>query len=110
MDVQRQLQRFIDSLDDTAPPEAMSTPLRALWWAGKSDWHQAHDQVDTASGRDEAWVHAHLHRREGDLGNAGYWYRRAERPVATTSLDEEWHEIAEYLLSHERAAPRGRDA
>ena len=73
---------FRASLADTAPDAALSPPLAALWWTKKGDWDQAHRIVQDESDANSAWVHAHLHRVEGDLGNAGYWYRQAGQPVA----------------------------
>jgi len=70
----------------------------ALWYDARGDWHRAHtiaQDVDDAGG---AWVHAYLHRKEGDLGNAGYWYQRAGRDVASDPLDAEWERIAAALL------------
>lgn len=92
------LAAFRASLAGSEPP-ALEAPLRALWWDAKGDWGRAHGCVDSdESSREAAWVHAYLHRREGDLGNAGYWYRRAGRPVATGSLGAEWQAIAGALL------------
>ncbi|GHB14295.1 hypothetical protein [Salinicola rhizosphaerae] len=92
------LTTFIDTLDRPMPPKTLGCELRALWWAGKSEWSRAHDQVDNASGSHAAWVHAYLHRWEGDLGNAGYWYRRAGRHLPDQSLDDEWRDITRKLL------------
>jgi hypothetical protein len=89
---------YIASLDGAAPPPDLSAPLAALWWAAKSDWDQAHKIVQDESSREAAWVHAYLHRVEGDLGNAGYWYRQAGQPVAKDSLQAEWERIAATLL------------
>jgi hypothetical protein len=89
---------YIASLDGAAPPPDLSAPLAALWWAAKGDWDQAHRIVQDESSREAAWVHAYLHRVEGDLGNAGYWYRQASQPVATDSLQAEWDRIAATLL------------
>lgn len=80
------------------PPAGLSGPLQALWWAGKGSWHRAHEIVQDDEGAVAAWVHAYLHRIEGDLGNAGYWYRRAGKPVATSPLDDEWQAISAALL------------
>jgi hypothetical protein len=88
---------YIGSLDGAAPPPDLSAPLAALWWAAKGDWDQAHRIVQDESSREAAWVHAYLHRVEGDLGNAGYWYRQAGQPVATDSLEAEWQRIADTL-------------
>jgi hypothetical protein len=89
---------YIASLDGAAPPPDLSAPLAALWWAAKSDWDQAHKIVQDESSREAAWVHAYLHRVEGDLGNAGYWYRQAGQPAATDPLQAEWERIAATLL------------
>ena len=85
--------------ESAAPPAGASSPLTALWHMGKGDWHKAHQTVQDDESRAAAWVHAHLHRVEGDEGNAGYWYGRAARPHATTSHAEEWNEIAGVLLA-----------
>ncbi len=86
------------SLRDERPPGS-SPALQALWWEARGDWERAHAlaQEDEAD-PDRAWAHAYLHRREGDAGNAAYWYRRAGRPVARGALDAEWAEIAAALL------------
>ncbi|MGF1594161.1 MAG: hypothetical protein ACFCUW_12815 [Kiloniellaceae bacterium] len=92
------LERFRASLGDPAPPEGLPPLLRALWHAGRDDWDTAHriaQEDDTAEG---AWVHAHLHRVEGDESNAGYWYRRAGRPHSAATLEAEWTEIVQALL------------
>ena len=88
---------FRATLSQTAPPAGLSPALQALWVAAKGDWDQAHDITQPGS-RDLDWVHAYLHRVEGDPGNAGYWYRRAGKPVATVSLEVEWATIVEALL------------
>ena len=85
------------SLSDVAPSPALSPPLSALWWAAKGNWDQAHKIVQDESSAEAAWVHAYLHRVEGDLGNAGYWYRQAGQPVAKDSLEAEWERIASTL-------------
>ena len=89
---------FTRSLAADEPPPELSLAARGLWWDGKGDWDKAHqcaqDQDDAAG----AWVHAYLHRKEGDAGNAGYWYRRAGKPIATLPLAHEWEAIARALL------------
>jgi len=84
------------SLENTAPPSA-SAPVVALWKDAKGDWDGAHVALQDDSSTDSAWVHAYLHRKEGDLSNAGYWYQRAGKTVAETSLEEEWEAIARAL-------------
>jgi hypothetical protein len=88
---------FKASLSDTAPAPELNAPLAALWWAARGKWDEAHKIVQDEDDADSAWVHAYLHRVEGDLGNAGYWYRRAGKPVATGSLDTEWEEMVSAL-------------
>jgi hypothetical protein len=90
---------FRTSLAGTAPAATLAPPLAALWWAAKGDWDAAHRIVQDESTREAAWVHAYLHRVEGDLGNAGYWYRQAGQPVAKDSLNAEWERIAVSLLT-----------
>jgi len=75
-----------------------SAALEALALDARGEWGRAHQRVAAVEDRDACWVHAYLHRKEGDLGNAGYWYRRAGREPATNSLEEEWRGIAAALL------------
>jgi hypothetical protein len=86
------------TLSDAAPAPDLAPPLQALWWAAKGAWDKAHTIVQDEDTADAAWVHAYLHRVEGDLGNAGYWYRRAGKPTATDSLDVEWERIVSALI------------
>lgn len=92
------LGEFKESIRQTAPPASLSTLLQALWHDAKGKWDTAHElaqQVETPEG---SWMHAYLHRKEGDLGNASYWYSRAKRPVCTKKLEEEWEELAAAFL------------
>jgi hypothetical protein len=89
---------FRASLSGAAPAPQLDAPLAALWWASRNGWDRAHKLVQDEESADAAWVHAYLHRVEGDLGNAGYWYRRAGKPVATGSLEAEWERISSALL------------
>ncbi|SCB37454.1 hypothetical protein GA0061099_1005650 [Bradyrhizobium yuanmingense] len=89
---------FIASIGGAAPASDLNAPLAGLWWAAKGDWDRAHTIVQDESSREAAWVHAYLHRVEGDLGNAGYWYRQAGQPAAKDSLEAEWERIAATLL------------
>ena len=91
---------FKASLSGAAPAGALAPPLAALWWAAKGDWEKAHKIVQDEATREAAWVHAYLHRVEGDLSNAGYWYRQAGRPVAKDSLQTEWEQIATALIEN----------
>jgi hypothetical protein len=89
---------FRRSLSNAVPPKALAPELQALWWAGKGDWDKAHRIVMDAHSKAAAWVHAYLHRVEGDDANAGYWYRQAQRKPATVPLEHEWAAIVEALL------------
>lgn len=75
--------------------------MHALWHDARGDWDEAHRLAQRDDDRGGAWVHAYLHRKEGDLSNAAYWYRRAGRPTAHHALGDEWREIAEALLAAE---------
>jgi hypothetical protein len=95
-----ELDSFAASLTADAPPAGSSPALQALWWARRGDWARAHEGVQAHEGEPDCdSVHAHLHRQEGDLANAGYWYRRAGRPVSSQSLDAEWTALAAELLT-----------
>jgi hypothetical protein len=93
------LAEFKHSVPKTKPPPDLTPALAALWWEGKGDWDRAHALVMDESGLDCAWVHAYLHRVEGDLGNARYWYAQAARPTPTGQLRAEWDSIAAALLA-----------
>jgi hypothetical protein len=92
------LAAFRASLTHSSPPLNLSPALRALWLEARGDWDGAHDSAQADEGGAWDWVHAYLHRKEGDSGNAAYWYRRARKPVCRTSLDDEWAAIASALL------------
>jgi hypothetical protein len=89
---------FKRSLSHKIPPAGLSPALTALWWAGKDNWDKSHKIVMSEGGSECAWVHAYLHRVEGDLDNAGYWYRQARRAKATGGLKTEWNAIVAALL------------
>jgi hypothetical protein len=95
------LAQFKRSLDDDRPPAGLSLALQALWWDAKGDWAEAHRCAQAQDDAAGAWVHAYLHRREGDAANAGYWYRRAGKPAAADPLDSEREAIARALLGRE---------
>jgi hypothetical protein len=92
------LGEFKASLAKSKPPPGIAPALAALWWAGKDKWEEAHGIVMNEGGKDCAWVHAYLHRVEGDLDNARYWYRQAQRLVPAGPLPDEWSKIARALL------------
>lgn len=82
--------------------ESWSPYLKALYWDEKGDWSKAHAFVDNMSTEDAAWVHAYLHRKEGDEWNAGYWYKRAGKDMFRGSLDQEWKLLWDHFLTKER--------
>ena len=90
---------------DAAPPAGLSLPVQALWHDARGDWEGAHGCAQDDHSADGSWVHAYLHRKEGDLGNAGYWYSRAGRkmPAAAVTLDAEWADLARVLLAGKNA-------
>lgn len=92
------LEIFKASTNDDKPPRELSTSLEAMWYQGKGDWEEAHRLAQSQNNPSVSWVHAHLHRVEGDLGNAAYWYRLADRPVCYLSLDDEWEKIVAELI------------
>jgi hypothetical protein len=93
------LSAFRASIQDSAPSEAMSLPLQALWWDAKGNWDKAHECAQSDPGPMGCAVHAYLHRKEPDLANARYWYNRAGRSPATGGLDEEWEMLVTETLA-----------
>ncbi len=92
------LDEFKSSLTQDSPPTGINLPLQALWKDAKGDWDTAHRIAQTISDATGAWIHAYLHRREGDLSNAAYWYSCASKPRPNQSLQEEWESIVQALL------------
>ena len=92
------LDDFRKSLSEQSLPDELALALAGLWWDAKGDWTRAHEAAQQDEGRDGSWVHAYLHRKEGDQGNAAYWYSRAGKPVCRESLDAEWLSIVRALL------------
>lgn len=93
------LAEFTESLKEPQPPPGLPPALLALWHDGRGDWEAAHQTAQDVEDPDGAWVHAYLHRKEGDLANASYWYRRAKRSDARDSLDAEWTAIVTAMLA-----------
>jgi len=93
------LAAFRESLGLDAPPAGLATALEALWWDGKGDWDTAHARAMAIDDADGALVHAYLHRKEGDLPNAEYWYRRAGRATFIGRLEAEWDALVDEFLS-----------
>ena len=93
------LTEFRSSVAHEAPPEGLGLALQTLWWDAKGDWNRAHQCAQEDHGPTGSIVHAYLHRKEGDLSNAGYWYRHAGRPPTTGPLEAEWEALARELLA-----------
>jgi hypothetical protein len=93
------LDQFRDSLRGNVPPADLDHALAGLWWDAKGDWTKAHESAQQDEGSRGAWVHAYLHRKEGDTTNAAYWYDRADRSTAHGPLADEWQAIATALLA-----------
>jgi hypothetical protein len=92
------LAEFRDSLAHDSPPSGLTLALTGLWWDAKGDWSRAHESAQQDDGPDGAWVHAYLHRKEGDVSNASYWYSRARKRSSSLPLNEEWQQIAAALI------------
>jgi hypothetical protein len=94
------LSDFTTTLKNAAPPDVLPA-LVALWHDARGDWDMAHKVAQDVNDRNGAWVHAYLHRKEGDIGNARYWYGEAQKPEATDPLEAEWERIVSELLNTE---------
>lgn len=92
-------EEFRGTLTDSKPPDTASPALEALWHDARGDWDRAHRVAQEIDDETGAWVHAYLHRKEGDASNAAYWYRRARKPVCQDPLDLEWETIVSALLA-----------
>jgi hypothetical protein len=89
---------FKKSLEKDLPPLTLSVYLKALWYEAKGKWEQAHQFIQDIETSEAAWIHAYLHRKEGDIANAEYWYRRAGKKRPDVSLQQEWEDITEDFL------------
>lgn len=89
---------FKNSLALNTPPAIASVYLKAMWQDAKGNWNKAHDLIQDLPDKDAAWIHAYLHRKEGDLWNADYWYRRAGKKRPEVSLEEEWEQLVQAFL------------
>lgn len=97
------MEQFRESLKATLPPSGLGLALAGLWWDAKGDWTRAHESAQQDEGAAGSWVHAYLHRKEGDTSNATYWYSRCGRRLSTVSLEEEWEEIVTALTGQPTA-------
>jgi len=92
------LEEFKSTLSDANPPADVTMVLKAMWHQANGAWETAHEIAQGQKSPDGDWVHAFLHRDEGDLSNAGYWYRRADKPVASGSIESEWEQLVKAFL------------
>ena len=92
-------EEFKATMDNALPPKSITSSLAALWYAGKGDWEQAHAIAQEVPTREGSWVHAYLHRVEGDQWNANYWYNRAGKTMPGVDLEQEWEEIVRAMLT-----------
>jgi len=95
------LDEFRATLDDRDPPDALPPALEALWHDARGNWNRAHQIAQDIESQTGSWIHAYLHRKEGDLDNAGYWYRRARRTMPKGPLEDEWRAIVATFLEGE---------
>ena len=91
-------EEFRQTLSSSKPPDNLSGYLESLWYDAKKDWEKAHNVIQDIEDKTASWIHAYLHRKEGDIGNADYWYHRAGRKRPAISLEEEWTDIVKALL------------
>ena len=91
-------EEFVTSLQNSQPPAGISPLLQAMWYDGKGDWEASHNIAQDIHDRNGSWIHAYLHRKEGDLSNARYWYSMAGKRESKASLKEEWEEIVKAFL------------
>ena len=92
------LSSFKESLPGKEPPQNASVYLKALWYDAKGEWEKAHKLIQDVEDTNAAWIHAYLHRKEGDIGNADYWYRHAGKKRPAISLQKEWEEMVNAFI------------
>lgn len=93
-----QYDQFYASITQPAPPPGASVYLKALWYDAKGDWDASHNTIQDVPDKTASWIHAYLHRKEGDVFNANYWYNKADKRMPGYSLEQEWEEIVKALL------------
>ena len=93
------LQQLKESIDENKIPDDLSVYLKALWYDTKGNWDEAHQIIQDVPDKNASWIHAYLHRKEGDISNADYWYRRAGKTRPAGSLGKEWEEIVTALIN-----------
>ncbi|MFH6604198.1 hypothetical protein ACEZ3G_11970 [Maribacter algicola] len=98
MELPENYSEFQDSLSEQNPSNNWPEGLKALWHEAKGDWEASHDIAQEMQSTLGSWIHAYLHRKEGDEWNAGYWYRRAGRPFPKITLEQELQTLVEFVL------------
>ena len=98
MELPENYTEFTESLNIEVPPASWPSSLRALWYDAKGNWEASHDIAQEMHTDMGSWIHAYLHRKEGDKFNAGYWYRRANRPFPQKRLSEELEDLVTFVL------------
>ena len=91
-------EQFQQSLSQSSPPPAISKHLESLWYDAKGDWEQSHNIIQEINDSDASWIHAYLHRKEGDTWNADYWYSRAGKTRPGITLEAEWEKIVKRII------------
>ena len=97
--IPKDFNQFLETLSSQNPPKELPLALKALWFDAQGNWKASHDIAQDMHNNLGSWIHAYLHRKEGDEFNAGYWYRRANRSVPTITLDEELKQMVEFVIS-----------
>lgn len=95
------LKKFTQMLEENIEPVISSKYLLLHWYDYKGNWDKAHQIVQDIPDSNAAWIHAYLHRKEGDLSNAGYWYSRAGKKSPKTSLNEEWKILVKHFCEND---------
>jgi len=91
-------QEFLNSISKGEPDNYLSPYLQSLWWDKKGNWHKSHEIAQDINSNDGFWIHAYLHRKEGDIWNADYWYAKAGKARPEQTLEEEWESMVRYFL------------
>ena len=89
---------FQESLNAVAPPASANVYLQSLWYDAKDNWEKAHTLIQDISDKKAAWIHAYLHRKEGDVWNANYWYTKADQRMPGYTFEQEWEEIVKAMV------------
>jgi hypothetical protein len=93
-------EEFKNSLNEKEPPKNLSVYLISLWYDANGNWNKAHQLIQDVEDKNASAIHAYLHRKEGDIGNADYWYSRSGKKRKDISLEKEWEELAYQFAQH----------